>query len=76
MYILLDSPGYIWSIKRTFQTFVKDRSKAKLNLGWAHPGDLVIKQYFETGLGSPHALPPPPNPYFFGGEGGGVLAAA
>ena len=51
MSILLDSPGYIWSIKSTFQTFVKDRSKAKLNLSWADPGDLVIKRYFETGLG-------------------------
>ena len=36
---------------------MKDQSKAKLNLGWADPGDLEKKRYFETGLGSRHALP-------------------
>ena len=56
MSILLDSPGYIWSIKRIFQTFVKERFKANLNLSWADPGDLDMKSYFETGLGSRHAL--------------------
>ena len=35
-----------------FQAFEKDRNQAKLNLSWADPGDLVIKRYFETGLGS------------------------
>ena len=56
MSMLLDSPGYIWSIKHTFQTIVKDWSKARQNLSWADPGDLVMKRYFETGLGSRHAL--------------------
>ena len=44
MSILLDSPGYIWSIKCTFKIFVKDWSWAKLNLSWADPGDFVIKR--------------------------------
>ena len=35
---------------------MKDRSSATLNLSWAGLGDLVIKRYFETGLGSRQAL--------------------
>ena len=46
MSMLLDSPGYIWSIKHTFQTLVNDRSKAGQNLSWADPWDLVMKHYF------------------------------
>ena len=43
-------------MKKAFHAFVKVRSSAELNLGWAGPGGLVIKRIFETGSESRQAL--------------------